>query len=57
VGNGGPEPRNQPLGCGVAVTDWRLEFWAASIAAQRAADLGAQLGAKAGRPQLHIVRD
>ena len=24
MGNGGPDPRNQPPGRGVAVTDWRL---------------------------------
>ena len=26
MGNGGPDPRNQPLGCGVAVTDWRTRL-------------------------------
>jgi hypothetical protein len=24
VSDGGPDPRDKPLGCGVTVTDWRL---------------------------------
>ena len=57
-GNGATLPRRmKPL---LGALDL-LFLWAKFLAAHRAAEIGARLGAKArreaGRPQLHIVRD